>query len=79
MLVHVNVHSGKDHNVTEIITYKAEGNCTSRESPIPTNVFNQLELVYAIPTVHPIPLNNPMLYSYPIPTEHPTAEAVMVY
>jgi len=44
-LVHVNVHSGKDHNVTEIITYEAEGNCTSRKySPIPTNVFNQLEL-----------------------------------
>ena len=45
-LVHVNVRSGKDHNVTEkIITYETGSSCTSRNySAPPTNIFNQLEL-----------------------------------
>ena len=44
-LVHVNVRSGKDHNVTEIITYETERSCTSRNySTPPTKIFNQLEL-----------------------------------
>ena len=45
-LVHVNVRSGKDHNVTEeIITYETGSSCTSRNYPAPpTNIFNQLEL-----------------------------------
>ena len=44
-LVHVNVRSGKDHNQTEIITYKTERSCTSKNySAPPTNIFNQLEL-----------------------------------
>ena len=45
-LVHVNVRSGKDHNVTEkIITYETGSSCTSRSFSAPTtNFFNQLEL-----------------------------------
>ena len=45
-LVHVNVRSGKDHNVTEkIITYETGSSCTNRNySAPPTNIFNQLEL-----------------------------------
>ena len=39
-LVHVNVCSGKDHNVTEIITYETGSSCTSRNySAPPTNIL----------------------------------------
>ena len=42
-LIHVNVRSGEDHNVTEIITYETERRCTSRNYSTPL-LFNQLEL-----------------------------------
>ena len=42
-LVHVSVHLGND-NVTEIITYETERNCTSRMHSLPPkNAFNLLE------------------------------------